>query len=271
MQILNIYFPTSWLEIGILCLSIIVLTIVIKNLLLAGHKKVDMPSIIIFIVLATLVLIWLFIAKGIPGIKNIWQQIKIPEETKPWIWVSLGVLVLLVLIFIFRKNIPNMRRPSIGFSWLWVGIPLLVIAGIWGYKQYQISRFVSGISRGTTSGSGNNFSNNNHSAKTYPSYSLDGENIMKKDEWKEFEFVASNENEPTFHFDSPKGYDRFIITYQKKDDPGITWKREVWRDETTGEVHRELIGSKPPPFEGPCLVKTSKDCVVLSETRIVKK
>ena len=241
--LLSIYFPTSWMELGILLLGMILLSFLIKKILWVGGKKNDIDAAMIFLFLAALTILWLIVAKGIPEISK-WFAKKPDAEpgsktngftVKPWMW--LGAIGLL-LLFLFRNKLRRIKRPTLSSQW-WVGI----MFGLLGF--YILNKEVLHLEMPSWLQS--NRPSPKSSQSTYvdpltlsPLLNKNGPNEMVKGKF--FQIANIRRGDPSISFFPTDPQE--TILYFRKTDPTQNWRLRIWTD-VEGIIHKEYIPYEP--------------------------
>lgn len=243
-MLLSIYFPTSSLELGILALSLLFLSFLIKKLFWLGSKKHDIDAAMIFLFLVALTLLWLLVAKGIPEVGR-WFAKK-PDTgpgskasgftVKPWMWLcAIGLL----LLFLFRNKLRRIKRPEFKSQW-WVAI----MFGLLGF--YILNKEVLHLEIPW-------FKSDRplpkRSQSTYvdpltkvPFLDKSGRNTMAQGKFFQMDI---RRGDPSMSFD-PTDADTTVL-YFRRVDPTQNVRLKLWKDE---DGEKQFMFIPYEPFEG---------------------
>ena len=259
MVLLNIYFPSSWWDISILILAIFIAPIIIRWALLSMKKAIDLPYLMVLLLIIILVLIWFIIARAFPAIRDALQNTNVSQEAKPWIWISLAVILLLL---IFRKRLTRIKGPKVGvMNWKWLIVPGLIFLVLWGYKKYQVSKLLNDMIPSRNASVVNSTSSSNtNSLQSSERLNMNGKNEMRQGKFFKF---SVDYDDPNISFD-PQGSDTTALFFQKAEDPTRKWTLYLWKNSKGEKKYR--FSPRPPLHEalvGTIYVRSKNNAIVV--------
>lgn len=180
-----------------------------------------------------------------------------------WFWFVLGILIILIIVWNFRKNLLSKIPGKFNWKWLWSLLGLVVAAWlVWlGWSLIEpifVTKYAEQHPQQSTTRYRVDPLNGS------PDFNTNGRNSMKEGEWYQF---TVDWDEPGISYD-PIDSDTTLLFFQKSENPTRKWTLKLWKNES-GE--KEYLWSPIAPVVAVWVGKIYVKCINRSTVVVVSK